>query len=77
MPRPNWLWDEQYSLTFLNEKYCEYDGQINLNTKGLNIGGYEPAWLADLVASFLLDQSRSHFDHCFFDGIYHDDGFGK
>ena len=36
-------------LTF-EDKYYEY-GEKGIETKGLAIGGYEPAFLADLVAS--------------------------
>ena len=42
-------------LTF-GDKYYEYGGSINPDRKGLTIGGYESAWLADLVASFILDK---------------------
>jgi hypothetical protein len=40
-------------LTFV-DKYYEYDGERDIMDKGLTIGGYESAWLADLVAAFVL-----------------------
>ena len=36
-------------------KYYEYDGDQEINNKGLTIGGYESAWLADLVAAYVLE----------------------
>jgi hypothetical protein len=41
-------------LTF-GEKYFEYDGEKDMYDKGLTIGGYESAWLANLVAAYVLD----------------------
>jgi hypothetical protein len=34
-------------LTFV-DKYYEYGGDLNVEDRGLAIGGYESAWLADL-----------------------------
>ena len=42
--------------------------------KVLTIGGFESAWLEDLVAGFVLDRKQQEFDKCIFDGIYRDDG---
>jgi hypothetical protein len=38
------------------DKYYKYDGNLKMNEKGLTIGGYELAWLADLAMSYLLDK---------------------
>jgi len=38
------------------------------------IGGYESAWLADLVAVFVLENTEESFEETIFDGIYRDDG---
>ena len=48
------------SSTLLNfqEKYYEY-GEDGLETKGLAIGGYESAFLADLVASYILELTNN------------------
>jgi hypothetical protein len=40
----------------------------------LTIGGYESAWLADLVAAFVLENTAKLFDETIYDGIYIDDG---
>lgn len=40
-------------LTFTN-KYYEYSGDVNVEEKGLMIGGYKSAWLADLVAAYVF-----------------------
>jgi hypothetical protein len=34
-------------LTFV-DKYCNYNGKRNIRDKGLTIGGYKSAWLANL-----------------------------
>ena len=44
------------------------------NDKGLAIGGYESAFLADLVASYLLEMTKNHFTNTRYHGIYRDDG---
>ena len=40
-------------LTF-GDKYYEYGGSMDLNKRGLTIGGYESTWLADLVSFIYL-----------------------
>jgi hypothetical protein len=50
--------------------------------KGLTIGGYESAWLADLAMSYLLDKmgddkvDNNPLNELTYFGIYHDDGIG-
>ena len=46
------------TLLTLEEKYYEY-GEKGIETKGLAIGGYESAFLADLVAYYLLKMQQS------------------
>jgi hypothetical protein len=58
-------------LTFKG-KYYEYGGKTTI--KGLNIGGFESAWLADLVAAYLLDISSDLFEESLYNKIYRDDG---
>jgi hypothetical protein len=60
-------------LTFV-DKYYEYDGEREIRDKGLTIGGYESAWLADLVAAFVLENCEDLFEEAIYDGIYRDDG---
>ena len=63
-------------LTFV-DKYYLYDGNVPVNERGLTIGGYESAWLADLVMSFLLETAdQSLLDELKYFGIYRDDGLG-
>ena len=57
------------------DQHYQYNGHGDADNKGLTIGGFESAWLADLVASWLLETCANHFEHCIFDGIYRDDGF--
>jgi hypothetical protein len=53
----------------------EYGGEAEVEEKGLTIGGYESAWLADLVAAYLLENEVVIFNPTEFHGIYRDDGF--
>ena len=54
-------------LTF-EDKYYEY-GEKGIKTKGLVIGGYESAFPADLVASFLLERYSNQFKEVLWKGI--------
>ena len=47
-------------ITFI-DRYYEYGGSENINEWGLTVGGYESAWLADLVASYILDNTKILF----------------
>ena len=38
------------------------------------IGGYESAWLTDLVADYILDNTQNICRYTLFSGIYRDDG---
>jgi hypothetical protein len=62
------------TLITFEEKYYEYDDDHDVNNKGLTIGGYESAWLADLVAAFVLENTQHMFKMTTFDSIYRDDG---
>ena len=59
-------------LTF-GYKYYEY-GDKCIETKGLAIGGYESALLADLVASYQFEKYSNQFKEVILKGIYRDDG---
>ena len=43
--------------------------------RGFTIGGYESAWLVDLVAASIFNQIEELFGHFIYHGIYGDDGF--
>jgi hypothetical protein len=60
-------------LTFVN-KYYEYDGKHGIRDKGLTIGGYKSACLADLVATFILENTTKLFNKTVYDEIYREDG---
>jgi hypothetical protein len=62
------------TLITFEDKYFEYDGDRDVNDKGLTIGGYESAWLADLVTAFVLESTAQFFNEAVYDGIYIDDG---
>ena len=55
--------------------YYEYDGDKEIDEKGLTIGGYESAWLADLVGAYILANTEQHFTQTSYQGLYRDDGF--
>jgi hypothetical protein len=60
-------------LMFINKCY-KYDGKQDIQDKGLMIGSYESAWLADLVTAFILENTAELFDETINDRIYRDDG---
>ena len=62
------------TLITFHGKYWEYGG-ADVDRKGLTIGGFESAGFADLVAAYILENTRDLFDNAIFDGIYRDDGF--
>ena len=55
-------------------QYYEYDGDQDPDERGLTIGGFESAWLADLVGAFILEKTQVHFEESVYAGIYRDDG---
>ena len=63
------------TLITFRGKYYEYSGAGDATDKGLAIGGYESAFLADLVASYLFEKTKRHFAYAIYNGIYRDDGF--
>jgi hypothetical protein len=58
------------ALITLEDKYFEYDG--DRDDKGLKIGGYESAWLADLVAACVLENTAHLFKEAVCDRICRD-----
>ena len=63
------------TLVTFEDKYYLYDGDQLAEEKGLMIGGYESAWLADLAMSFLLDTlDEKLFEPLTYYGFYRDDG---
>jgi hypothetical protein len=55
--------------------YYLYDGDCQVEDKGLTIGGYESAWLADLTMAYLLeDMDQEAIRETKYFGIYRDDG---
>ena len=63
------------TLVSFTDKYYEYGGDMDGEKRGLTIGGYESAWLADLVVAYLLKQTENLFEDFIYHGIYRDDGF--
>ena len=59
-------------ICFDGEYYGYHGGKKE--EQGLAIGGYESAFLADLVASYLFEKAKAHFHPTLYHGIYRDDG---
>eukprot|EP00957_Ditylum_brightwellii_P094185 7170697-Ditylum_brightwellii.AAC.1 len=53
------------TLIRFQDKYYKYKGAAGASADkegiGLAVGGFESAWLADLVASYLLEMTEDHF----------------
>jgi hypothetical protein len=62
------------TLIQFNGTYYEYGGNVDVNNKGLTIGGFESAFFADLVAAWILENTEEHMTDVMFDGVYRDDG---
>ena len=62
-------------LTFRGQ-YCEHRGNRGGDDQDrcLTIGNYKSAWLADLVAAFITENTRTLFKEAKLFGIYQDDG---
>ena len=64
------------TLICVRGEYYEYDGDKSVNDKGLTIGGFPSAWLADICAAFILENAEDLFVDLTtrYKGIYRDDG---
>eukprot|EP00957_Ditylum_brightwellii_P158045 12030788-Ditylum_brightwellii.AAC.1 len=66
------------TLIQLRDKYYKYKGaagaSVDKEDIGLAIGGFESAWHADLVTSYLLEMTENRFTKTITKGIYCDDG---
>ena len=62
------------TLVMFREKCYEYGVDDDPMNRSLTIGGYNSAWNADLIASYLLDLSQDHFTETKLFGLYRDDG---
>ena len=63
------------TLISFQDGFYLYDGDKKPEERGLTIGGYESAWLADLVMSYLLEVTYDTlYDPMHFFGVYRDDG---
>jgi hypothetical protein len=56
------------------DSYYEYDGDQNPDDRGLTIGGYESAWLSDIVGAYIFKRTSHLFNNTLFYGTYRDDG---
>ena len=63
-----------HTLVTFQGEYFEYGADDCVDEKGLTIGGYKSAWLADLVAGYVLENCGRHFREAKYHGIYPDDG---
>ena len=63
-----------HNIISFRGSYYECDGDKPAPERGLTIGGYESAWLADLVGSYILEMSPDLFNEAIYYGLYRDDG---
>ena len=61
-------------LLNFQDRFFEYKGNGYKNDIGLAIGGYESAFLADLVASFIFEKTEHLLNDTRYKEIYRDDG---
>ena len=61
------------TLISFDREYYGYHGREREEQR-LAIGGYESAFLANLVASYLFDEAKDNFRPTIYHGIYRDDG---
>ncbi len=62
------------TLVQFREKYYEYGVEEDPMERPLTIGGYDSAFYADLVGSYILELAKDKFRSTRFFGIYRDDG---
>ena len=62
-------------LISFSGKHYKYKVEGDNNDRGLAIGRYESVFLANLIASYLLEKSKKFFSDTKFHEIYHNDGF--
>ena len=63
------------TLITFRDQYYEYGGSVDPKKRGLTIGGYESAWLEDLVAAYLQEKTNDLFSETTqYHGIYR--GYG-
>ena len=60
------------SITF-EDTYWIYEGNVPMELKGLTIGGFESSFFANLVAAYILENSRELFLDTIYNGIQSDD----
>ena len=61
------------TLIYFDGEYYENNGREN-EEQGLAIGGYESAFLAELVASYLFEKAKNIINQITYHGIYGNDG---
>eukprot|EP00957_Ditylum_brightwellii_P026628 2013265-Ditylum_brightwellii.AAC.1 len=67
------------TLVSFRDKYFNYKGaakgdDLTVEDSALAIGGFESAFLADLVASYLFEMTGKKFIEARYKSIYRDDG---
>ena len=68
-------WGMRTNFLTFDGKYYLYGREEDLEDKGISIGAYEGAFMADLVATYILANTTELFIHkTIFAGIYRDDG---
>ena len=59
-------------LMQFQDKHYEYKKEQGIKERGSMIEWYTHAWLAELVAAYILENSKTYFKRKIFFGIYRD-----
>ena len=62
------------TIVTFHENYYLIDRDVEADDRGLTIGGYKSAWLADLVDAYVLEKTKDLFSDMHYYGLYRDDG---
>jgi len=64
----------QPTILAFKDKRCQHDGDRDPEEKGFIVGGHESAWLADLVATHIPDNTKSDFKKTKCCSLHRDEG---
>ena len=63
-----------HTIVSFQDKYFEYGCHPDPEERGLAIGAYDAAFMADITAAFAFEMAESYFGDAIFHKIYRDDG---
>ena len=57
------------------DRYYHCDGDMDPDNRAITIGGYESAFISDLVGEYIFQLAEEEFSDTTYHGTYRDDGF--